>query len=51
MILKRSAGGIQYVEHVEGHGAEMLEAVCNLGLEGITSKRLNAPYRSGLSNS
>jgi bifunctional non-homologous end joining protein LigD len=25
----------------------MLEAVCELGLEGIVSKRLNAPYRSG----
>jgi hypothetical protein len=31
-ILKRCRGGIQYVEHVEGHGAEMFEAVCDLGL-------------------
>jgi bifunctional non-homologous end joining protein LigD len=27
----------------------MFEAVCKLGLEGIVSKKLNAPYRSGLS--
>jgi ATP-dependent DNA ligase len=48
-VLRRSHGGIQYVEHVERHGAEMFKAVCDLGLEGIISKRLNAPYRSGLS--
>jgi bifunctional non-homologous end joining protein LigD len=50
-LLKRTKGGIQYVEHVEGHGAEMFGVVCDLGLEGIVSKKLNAPYRSGLSKS
>jgi bifunctional non-homologous end joining protein LigD len=25
----------------------MLKAVCKLGLEGIVSKKLNAPYKSG----
>jgi ATP-dependent DNA ligase len=25
----------------------MFEAACKLGLEGIVSKRLDAPYRSG----
>ena len=25
----------------------MFEAVCKLGLEGIVSKKLSAPYRSG----
>jgi ATP-dependent DNA ligase len=29
----------------------MLEAVCKLGLEGIVSKRIDAPYRSGPSES
>ena len=38
---------IQYVEHAEGHGDKMFAAVCDLGLEGIVSKRLDAPYRSG----
>ena len=46
-MLRRSRGGIQYVEHADGHGAEMFAAVCDLGLEGIVSKKLNAPYRSG----
>jgi ATP-dependent DNA ligase len=27
----------------------LFAAACNLGLEGIVSKKLNAPYRSGLS--
>jgi len=46
-LLFRSRGGIQYVEHAEGHGDKMFAAVCDLGLEGIVSKRLTAPYRSG----
>jgi bifunctional non-homologous end joining protein LigD len=37
----------QYVEHAEGHGDRMYEAVCKLGLEGIVSKRLTSVYRSG----
>ena len=50
-LLFRSRDGIQYVEHAEGHGDKMFAAVCELGLEGIVSKKLNAPYRSGPSNS
>ena len=50
-LLIRSRGGIQYVEHAEGHGDKLFEAVCKLGLEGIVSKKLNAPYRSGPSKS
>ena len=46
-LLIRSRGGIQYVEHSEGHGEKLFEAVCELGLEGIVSKRLTAVYRSG----
>ena len=46
-LLIRSRGGIQYVEHAEGHGDRMFAAVCDLGLEGIVSKKLTAPYRSG----
>jgi ATP-dependent DNA ligase len=29
----------------------MLKAVCELGLEGIVSKKLDAPYKSGPSKS
>jgi bifunctional non-homologous end joining protein LigD len=46
-LLLRSSDGIQYVEHAEGHGDRMFEAVCKLGLEGIVSKKLDAPYKSG----
>jgi bifunctional non-homologous end joining protein LigD len=46
-LLFRSRDGIQYVEHAEGHGDKMFAAVCHLGLEGIVSKKLNAPYKSG----
>jgi ATP-dependent DNA ligase len=42
-----SASGIQYVEHTEGDGSEMFKAVCKLGLEGIVSKKVDAPYKSG----
>ena len=50
-LLKHEPNGIQYVEHTEGDGDAMLEAVCKLGLEGIVSKKLYAPYRSGPSKS
>ena len=43
--------GIQYVEHIEGDGDAIFEAVCKLGLEGIVSKKLYAPYRLGPSKS
>jgi bifunctional non-homologous end joining protein LigD len=46
-LLKVGRAGIQYVEHAEGHGDRLFAATCNLGLEGIVSKKLNAPYRSG----
>jgi bifunctional non-homologous end joining protein LigD len=50
-VLRKSREGIQYVEHAEGHGDELFKAVCELGLEGIVSKRLDAPYRSGRARS
>ena len=46
-VLMRTKRGIQYVEHTEGDGVEMFKAVCKLGLEGIVSKKLDAPYKSG----
>ena len=46
-ILRRTRRGIQYVEHAEGHGDRLFGAVCELGLEGIVSKKLDAPYKSG----
>jgi bifunctional non-homologous end joining protein LigD len=46
-VLRHSRGGIQYVDHTEGDGEKMFKAVCKLGLEGIVSKKLSAPYKSG----
>ena len=40
---------IQYNAHLKGSGASVFAHVCRLGLEGIVSKRVDAPYRSGLS--
>ena len=38
---------IKLSEHFEEDGATMLKHACNLHLEGIVSKRADAPYRSG----
>ena len=37
----------RYVEHFATAGDSMLKSVCTAGLEGIISKRIDAPYRSG----
>jgi bifunctional non-homologous end joining protein LigD len=42
---------IRYVEHFETGGDAILESACKLSLEGIVSKKLGAPYRSGRSES
>jgi hypothetical protein len=34
-------------EHFEGDGAIVFREACRLGCEGIVSKRLGSPYRSG----
>jgi bifunctional non-homologous end joining protein LigD len=36
-----------YADYVEGSGPEFFEQACAAGLEGIMSKRGDAPYRSG----
>ena len=46
-VLRKSRDGIQYVEHAEGHGDKLFAAACDLGLEGIVSKKLTSLYRSG----
>jgi bifunctional non-homologous end joining protein LigD len=39
-------GPLFYSDHVVGNGAAMLQHVCEINLEGIISKRADAPYRS-----
>ena len=49
-LLLRAHDGIQLVEHIEAtDGATVFEHACQLGLEGIVSKRRDAPYRPGRS--
>ncbi|MGF1620268.1 MAG: DNA ligase D [Rhodomicrobiaceae bacterium] len=48
-LLKDAEGPIRYSDHVEGDGERMRAEVCAMGLEGIISKRGDAPYRSGRS--
>ena len=43
----RSDRGIVYSEHTDEDGATVFRHACKLGFEGIVSKRLSAPYRSG----
>lgn len=38
---------IRYVEHFEAAGDAVLQSACRMKLEGIISKRLDSPYRSG----
>ena len=42
---------IRYVAHFESAGDAVLQSACRLSLEGIVSKRLDAPYRSDRSGS
>src|SRR4030095_11473348 len=46
---KVKTGLIRYVEHFEADGEAVLESARQLSLEGIVSKRLDAPYHSGRS--
>ena len=38
---------IRFSEHLEQDGPTMFEHACRIGLEGIVSKRVDAPYRPG----
>jgi bifunctional non-homologous end joining protein LigD len=53
LLLERLLGagrpGITFCDHVIGDGAEIFRRVCELGLEGIVSKRRGSRYRSGRS--
>jgi bifunctional non-homologous end joining protein LigD len=53
-LLERRGGKenpIRYVDHFEERGDTVLESARKLDLEGIVSKKLDAPYRSGRSGS
>jgi bifunctional non-homologous end joining protein LigD len=51
-LLRDDADGVtlRYVEHFESGGEAVLKSACRLSLEGIVSKRADAPYVSGRSD-
>ena len=42
---------LRYVEHFETGGEAVLRSACRMSLEGIVSKRLDAPYSAGRADS
>jgi bifunctional non-homologous end joining protein LigD len=46
-LLSHSHEGIAFNKHYTGDGAIIHKHACALGCEGIVSKRLGSPYRSG----
>jgi bifunctional non-homologous end joining protein LigD len=48
-IFRRWKSGLVLNFAVIGRGPEIYQAACGMGLEGIVSKRIDAPYRSGRS--
>jgi bifunctional non-homologous end joining protein LigD len=48
-LLPPDGDRIRYVEHFKSGGEAVLQSACRMSLEGVVSKRLDAPYRSGKS--
>jgi len=48
---KKKASQIRYVEHFVSGGDAVLQSACKLELEGVVSKKIDAPYRSGRTES
>jgi hypothetical protein len=48
-LLRGCRSGVRLNEHLEHSGDVVFLHACKLGLEGIVSKRLGSPYRSGRS--
>jgi hypothetical protein len=49
-LLRKATSHIVLNEHFDADGAEVYRAACQLGCEGIVSKKLGSPYRSGRSD-
>jgi len=50
-LLRKAGSRLRYVEHFETDGGAILESACRASLEGVVSKRLDAPYASGRGDS
>jgi bifunctional non-homologous end joining protein LigD len=46
-LLRKHNATLRFVEHFSSGGDAVLQSACRMNLEGIVSKRANAPYRSG----
>lgn len=46
-LLSRAPQRLRYSDHLDTDGAMLLARACAMGLEGIISKRADAPYRAG----
>ena len=46
-LIGKAKHAIRFVEHLTDDGPTVFDHVCRMGLEGIVSKRADAPYRSG----
>jgi len=49
--VSHAPANIRYVDHFVTAGDAVLQSACRMDLEGIVSKRLDAPYQSGRSES
>ncbi|WP_420477687.1 DNA ligase D [Brevundimonas sp. FT23028] len=50
-IAKGARRRIRYVDHFGSTGQAVLQSACRMDLEGVISKKLDAPYREGRSSS
>ncbi len=48
-VVSKRAPWLQFSESIEGDGPQVWRHACNMGLEGIISKRRGSPYLSGKS--
>ena len=46
-LLAEGGERLRYVEHFTSGGQAVLQSACRMSLEGVVSKMLDAPYRSG----
>jgi bifunctional non-homologous end joining protein LigD len=51
MLKQHTGTRIRYVDHLNTGGEAILKSACKMSLEGIVSKKLDAPYRSGRTDS
>jgi bifunctional non-homologous end joining protein LigD len=46
-LLETAPDAVKYSDHIEGDGDRVIASACGLKLEGVISKKADAPYRSG----